>query len=122
MLIGNMTADPEFTRGQDTDGDRVNFGIAINKPKRPDGPEPEPTFLDCVSWGQRASRIADFGGKGRLVYVEGEVQVRRWEKDGEKRRAYGIRAWTVTFLDRRQDEEGRPETANRSSDFDDLPF
>lgn len=127
-LIGNMTADPELTKGSDEDSDRVNFGVAINKPKRRgDDREPAPTFLDIVCWGKLASRVADWGRKGRLVYIEGQVDVRRWETDeGQKRKAWSIRAWTVNFLDSNPDrDEGRrrePEPTSQASDFDDLPF
>lgn len=133
--IGNMTADPEKKEGESEDRDRCQFSIAINKP----GQDSEPMFLDVICWGKLAGQVADFGRKGRPVFIDGEIEVRRYEtEDGEKKRFYRIKAYTVRFLDRKpegEDEEPRRERRQErrpaqeqsrptvsSRDYDDLPF
>jgi len=119
--IGNMTADPMLKEGQNEGSDRCEFSIAINKP----GDNADVTFLDCVAWGKLANQIHDFGRKGRLVAVTGEVEVRRWETDdGEKRKIYRIKAYQVRFLDPKPQDatDNGSQPTSSSTDFDDLPF
>ena len=108
--IGNMTADPDYSRGDNESSDRCEFSIAINKPGRGDD-RPEPTYLDIVTWGKEAGRVSEWGRKGRMVYVEGEIEVRKWQdKDsGKERRAFRIKAYVTRFLDKpdRDDDRGR---------------
>lgn len=113
--VGNLTSDPELKRGDSDDNNRCNFSIAVNKPGR----DSEPTFIDMVAWGKLANQVNDFGRKGRLVYVRGELEVRRWEDDeGNKRKIYRIKAYTVRFLDPKPEAE-RQQPAD---DFEDAPF
>ena len=113
-LIGNMTADPEEKQGRDDPF--ATFSVAIN---RGSGDDKDTTFLDCVAYEKLGKQVLDWGRKGRLVYVEGSVIVRKWEdKEGNKRQAYGIRCWQVQFLDR-PPEDDRPKS--KSLD-DDLPW
>jgi single-strand DNA-binding protein len=112
--IGNMTGDPTLKQGEREDGssDRCEFAIAINKPQGRSEHEPEPTYLDLVAWGKLAQQVDQYGRKGRLVYVEGEIEVRKWEdKDtGDRRKAFRIKAYVVRFLDpaKRDDDDDRP--------------
>lgn len=125
--IGNMTADPELKQGDQSDKDRTMFTVAINRP----GQDAEATFLDVICWGKLAGQVSDFGRKGRQVYVEGEIEVRRWETDdGDKRKMYRIKAYTVRFLDRKPDDDTEDEVPRQrqrepkssAKDYDDLPF
>jgi single-strand DNA-binding protein len=122
--IGNMTGDPELKQGDDADKDRTMFSVAINRP----GQDAEATFLEIICWGKLAGQVNDFGRKGRQVYIEGEIEVRRWETDdGDKRKMWRIKAYTVRFLDRKPDDADdeptrKREPKNTAKDFDDLPF
>jgi single-strand DNA-binding protein len=125
--IGNMTRDPELKQGEQERSDRCEFSIAINRP----GQDSEPTFLDLVAWDKLARQVNEWGRKGRLVYCEGEIEVRKWEdrETGEKKRMYRIKAWVVRFLDRRDeeteqrdDEPPRRQPTSRAEDFSDLPW
>lgn len=123
--IGNMTGDPELKRGSEDDGskDRCEFAVAINRP----GQDSEATFLDVICWGKLAGQVSDFGRKGRQVYIEGEIEVRRWEtEDGDRRKMYRIKAYVVRFLDRKPEDaeqsEPRRQPKETARDYDDLPF
>ena len=113
--IGNMTADPKMSQGDNVDKDRCEFSIAINKP----GQDSEPTYLDFVTWGKLAGQVADYGRKGRLVFCDGELEVRKWQtSEGENRKQFRIKAYVVRFLDRRDD---RDEDDGRRRSRDDEP-
>jgi single-stranded DNA-binding protein len=112
--IGNMVADPELRQGDSST--RTTFAIAINKP----GQDSEALFLDVICWdGDRsklASQVADFGRKGRTVFIDGEIEIRRFEGDEGPRKMYRIKAYTVRFLDRRPDDDEEPRSKRRQDD------
>ncbi len=51
-----------------------------------------------VAFGKLAEICGRHLAKGRTVYIEGRLQTRAWEKDGEKRAATEIIAGSVQFL------------------------
>jgi single-strand DNA-binding protein len=56
--------------------------------------EREADFIDVVAWRQNAEFAANYLGKGRLVAVEGRLQVRTWvQEDGQRRK------WTEVVCD-----------------------
>lgn len=111
--IGNLTADPEYSRGEREDNDRCEFSMAINEGGRGrDGDEPPPTYIDCVLWGKQAEGFAKNMEKGRAVYVEGKIEIRSWEdkETGQRRKATRIKVYTFRYLDSprdRDDDRGR---------------
>ncbi len=61
-----------------------------------------------VVWGKTAEVLAEYLTKGRLVCVEGKLQTRTWEKDGQKRYTTEIRADRVTLLGKAGGGEAGP--------------
>lgn len=99
VLIGRLTRDPElrYTAG----GAAVaNFSLAVDRPFTNQQGERETDFIDIVCWRQLAEQVANHLGKGRLVAVEGRLQIRSYEtQDGQRRKVAEIVANTVRFLD-----------------------
>jgi single-strand DNA-binding protein len=87
ILIGRLGKDPEvrFTQG----GQAVaNFSIATDESyKNNAGEKVEKTeWHNLVVWGNAVeSYVAKYLHKGDLIYVEGKLQTRSWEKDGVKK-------------------------------------
>jgi len=105
--MGNLTRDPE-TR-QTPSGQSVNsFSLALNRSyKDQSGEWQEATdYIDVVAWGPLGERVAQYVTKGRRVLVQGRLQSRAWEQDGQKRSKVEVLANDVTFLDGRGDSEG----------------
>jgi single-strand DNA-binding protein len=122
MLMGNLTRDPEL-RQTPNGKDVVNFSLALNRAYRDSGGEwQEATdFIDVVAWGPLAERVAQYMSKGRRCLVQGRLQSRSWEQDGQKRNKVEVLAGDVTFLDggggSRDDnsDNNNPPTSNTSS-------
>lgn len=111
-LMGNLTRDPELR--QTPNGQNVtSFSLALNRSyKDASGAWQEATdYIDCVSWGPLAERVAQYLSKGRRCLVQGRLQSRSWEQDGQKRSKVEVLASDVTFLDSRG-EGGDNEGAN----------
>jgi single-strand DNA-binding protein len=106
-LMGNLTRDPELR--QTPNGQNVcSFSLALNRSyKDQAGQWQEATdFIDVVAWGPLAERVAQYLSKGRRCLVQGRLQSRSWEQDGQKRSKVEVLASDVTFLDSRGGEEG----------------
>jgi single-strand DNA-binding protein len=99
ILMGNLTRDPELR--QTPNGHSVaSFGLALNRSyKGADGNWQEATdFVDIVAWGPLGERVAQYLSKGRPCLVNGRIQSRSWEQDGQKRSKIEVVAQDVTFL------------------------
>jgi single-strand DNA-binding protein len=138
--IGNLTDDPEM-RYTPQGTEVTSFSIAINNGKDRDGNEREPTYVDIVAWEKTAENVAEYCRKGNKVAIEGALQVDKWkDDDGNNRKRYLIRAFSVEFLTPRSkdDDDRRPARRDRDDrparrddrparraprdDLDDLPF
>jgi single-strand DNA-binding protein len=133
ILVGRLTKDPEcrYTPG----GKAVcTMRLAIDRGAVGQGAQ-EADFVNIVVWEKLAETCSNNLKKGRLILVEGRLQIRQYEKDGQKREATEIVANTVRFLDKpREGAQGVEKpgvTGQRGADpledlgdlnLDDLPF
>ncbi len=86
FLYGNLTRDPEL-RALPSGQQVASFALATNRTyKDKNGAKQEATeFHNIVAFGRQADVIGQYLKKGRPVFVEGRIQTRSWEKDGEKK-------------------------------------
>ena len=99
ILMGNLTRDPELR--QTPNGQSVcSFSLALNRSyKGSDGNWQEATdYIDIVAWGPLGERVSQYLSKGRPCLVNGRLQSRSWEQDGQKRSKVEVVAQDVTFL------------------------
>jgi len=98
ILMGNLTRDPELR--QIPSGQSVtSFSLALNRSYKVNDEWQEATdYIDVVAWGQLGERVAQYVTKGRPVLVNGRIQSRSWEQDGQKRSKVEVVANDVTFL------------------------
>jgi single-strand DNA-binding protein len=77
----------------------ANFRIAVTtKHKSGDGYKDETLFIDVVVFGKQAENCSQYLAKGRKALVEGRLQERRWESDGQQRSKMEIVADSVRFM------------------------
>lgn len=142
ILMGRLTSDPkmDWTRSEDSK-QYATYTLAVNRRFKKNG-QADTDFISCIAWGAMAEFAEKFMKKGAMFAVEGRLNVRSWEKDGE-------RHWTTTvvvencyFTGSKRDaenkpvaEQSRPATAqskpaaqegfypiDESVEDDDLPF
>jgi single-strand DNA-binding protein len=105
ILIGRVTRDPEL-RYTPSGKPVASFTLAVDR-NRGQGQERETDFIDCVVWQQSAEFASKYATKGRLVCVEGRLQVRSYEtQEGQKRKAYEVVCNDLRLLDRRDSSGG----------------
>jgi single-strand DNA-binding protein len=115
-LMGNLTRDPEL-RQTPTGQNVTSFSLALNRSyKDASGEWQEATdYIDIVCWGPLAERVAQYLSKGRRCLVQGRVQSRSWEQDGQKRNKVEVLANDVTFLDSPRGGDGESGGSNYGS-------
>ena len=99
FLIGNLTRDPEL-RYAPSGAPVATFGLAVNRRfvtqhgERKD----EVCFVRVVVFGKQAESCSQHLNKGRLVFIEGRLQYRAWEQEGQRRSTLDVIADRVQFL------------------------
>ncbi|MGO9709408.1 MAG: single-stranded DNA-binding protein [Polyangiaceae bacterium] len=102
MLLGNLGQDPELKMiagGQAV----LNLRLATTETYLDkNNTRQERTDWHTVTvWGKRAEALAKFLTKGSQIFVEGRIQTRSYEKNGEKRYATDIVANNIILTGRR---------------------
>ena len=121
QLIGNLTRDPELKAIPS--GIKVcTFSLATNRTwKDQNGAKQEATdFHNVVSFGKIAELIAQYTKKGSSLYIEGRIQTRSWEQDGQKKYRTEIITENFQFGPRPTGSEG-PQTRTWHKEDDTKP-
>src|SRR3990172_8626582 len=101
ILIGNLTKDPEL-RYTPQGTPVASFRIAVNsRYKQAEESREETLFIDVVTFGKQAETCSQYISKGKSVLVEGRLQERRWEADGQQKSKFEVIAQTVRFLSKK---------------------
>ena len=106
-LMGRLVRDPEL--GRTGSGVAVaSFRIAVDRDFAPkDGGERKADFIDCVAWRQTGEFISKYFAKGRMIVVDGRLEMRDWtDKDGNKRTSAEVVVDNAYFGDSRRENEG----------------
>lgn len=121
VLIGRLTRDPELQ--YTPNGIAVTkFTLAVDRPFTSQSGEREADFIPIVVWRQAAEACANYLAKGRLVAVEGRIQVRNYENN-EGKRVYitEVIADNVRFLEHGESRQSSNHSNNGPDDKSD-PF
>ena len=99
FLMGNLTRDPEL-RYVPSGAPVATFGLAVNRRfvTQQGEKKDDVCFVRIVVFGKQAESCSQHLNKGRLVFIEGRLQYRSWEQDGQKRSMLDIVADRVQFL------------------------
>ena len=106
ILIGRLVADPELR--QTPNGVSVcTFRIAVDRAYQAKGGERQADFIDIVAWRNQAEFVSRYFSKGKLILVEGSIQVRNYtDKNDQKRTAVEVVAENVRFVGSKAESEG----------------
>jgi single-strand DNA-binding protein len=98
FIIGNLTRDPEL-KSLPSGVKVTTFSVATNRVYRDsNGARQESTdFHNVVVFGRQAETCDQYLNKGSMVLVEGRMQTRSWESDGQKKYRTEIVADRVQF-------------------------
>jgi len=134
ILVGNLGNDPDIRTF--SSGDKVaNISVATSErwKDKNSGERSEKTEWHRVSvFGNLADICEQYLKKGSKVYIEGKLETRSWEQDGQKKYATEVivRGFggTLTMLDSRGDSQPAPQqeqtapVAENQPTEDEIPF
>ncbi len=132
ILMGRLTANPELRRT--TSGtDVATFTVAVDRKYKDQNGDRQTDFLNCVAWRGTATFVEKYFKKGQQIIVEGSIQNRSYEKDGQKRYITEIIAENAFFAGEKKESDttyhnSTPDIDINPDDFvalasaEDVPF
>ena len=137
IIVGNLGQDPEikYTAGGAA-VTTLSIATSDSWKDKDSGMDQERTeWHRVVLWRRLAEVAGEYLKKGSKVYIEGQLQTRKWEQEGQTRYTTEIIARDMQFLDSRGSSNN--ESTQKSSemngqsaadvpdsaiDDDDIPF
>ena len=127
VIQGRLCADPELRRTNS--GTAVaSVNVAVDRDFKAQDGSRETDFIPVVAWKGVGETLAKYFTKGRMIVVDGRLQIRDWQdKNGNNRRTAEIVANNVYFGDSKRDEnnapaQSEPQGFSEIEDDSDLPF
>lgn len=118
-VIGRLTKDPE-ARHTNSGTAVTSFTVACERNFANANGEKETDFIPVITWRGLAENCGKYLSKGRLVAVDGTLQIRNYEaNDGSRRSIAEIIAENVQFLEKAEKKE---DSFDELSDIDDMPL
>lgn len=119
IIYGNLTRDPEL-KALPSGMNVCSMSLATNRVFNDrDGKRQEATdYHNVVVFGKPADNCAKYLFKGSGVFIEGRLQTRSWEKDGQKQYRTEIIADRVQFGPKLGGGGGASAPASTKSDGD----
>ena len=103
ILVGNLGQDPEvrFTAGGAA-VTTLSLATSESWKDKESGQDQEKTeWHRVVLWNRLAENAGEYLKKGSKVYIEGQLQTRKWEQDGQTRYTTEVIGRDMQFLDSR---------------------
>lgn len=112
ILMGRLAREPEVRYSQGTEPLAIaRYTLAVNRRFKRQG-EPEADFINCVAFGETGEFAEKYFKKGQMVAITGRLQVRSWDKDGERRYATEVIIEEQHFAESKKDSgEGKAAAA-----------
>ena len=108
---GRLSRDPEL-KYTSSGTALLSLNLAVADDKRRDD---EPTeWIRAAVWGDQAEQLDGRLKKGDLVYVEGRLRLRTWDKDGDTRAGLEVNVWRCEQLGAIGRRAPKPTTGNGS--------
>jgi len=79
------------------------------------GDNKQTTWIRCTAWGDRFTKIAEYITKGSQLGVIGEISLREYETNGEKRQSLELKVSEVKLLGGKS--ESTPRTNPKSTEY-----
>lgn len=124
IISGRTTADIEL-KTTPSGTSVASFTVAVDIGY---GEKKQTSFLDVVAWQKQAENASRYVHKGDRVIIDGRLQSRTYESNGQKRKVTEIVANEIEFIETKRDAAPNPAPIPNDTNFaeiaddDDLPF
>lgn len=119
-LVGRLVAPPDL-RKTPNNVSSLQGTLAVNRNFKNENGDREADFINFQAWRGTADVIAQYCSKGSLIGLTGRIQVRSYEKDGQRRYVTEVVAESVALLESRNSQHGQGQ-GNSFQNGNNLPF
>ena len=112
VLVGRLTKDIELRKTQ-SGLSVASFTVACDRrlsQEQRNNNEQSADFISCVAWRGSADFLGNYAHKGDTVGVEGRIQTRTYDRDGQKVYVTEIVANSVSILHSTQPRQAQAQT------------
>ncbi|BET22519.1 single-stranded DNA-binding protein [Solobacterium moorei] len=134
VLVGRLTKDVEIRKTQ-SGLSVASFTVACDRrlsQAQKNNNEQSADFINCVAWRGSADFLGNYAHKGDTVGVEGRLQTRSYDRDGQRVYVVEVLANSVNLLHSKQTVQSQEQASyepqatqapkpQQMSDFDYLP-
>lgn len=123
IIIGNVGRSPEI-KTLPSGVTLAKFSVATtDRWHKDENGDPTTDWHNIVAFGKLADIIAQYVGKGSKVAIEGKIQTRSYQKEGEESKRYSteIIADQLEMLSPKSDSGG-VVASDQINEDDDVPF
>lgn len=124
VLVGRLTRDVEVRKT--VSGLSVaTFTVACDRrmARGQDGNNQQSAdFISCVAWRQAADFLGSYAHKGALVGVEGRIQTRNYDRDGQKVYITEVVCDTVNLLESKSQSQSRAQNSGYQDNSYQQPY
>ena len=124
VLVGRLTRDVEV-RKTASGLSVATFTVACDRrvARGQDGNNQQSAdFISCVAWRQAADFLGSYARKGALVGVEGRIQTRNYDRDGQKVYVTEIVCDTVNLLESKSQSQSRAQNSGYQDNSYQQPY
>ena len=118
-LVGRLVAPPDL-RKTPNNVSSLQGTLAVNRNFKNENGDREADFINFQAWRGTADIIAQYCSKGSLIGIIGRIQVRSYEKDGQRRYVTEVVAESVALLESRnsqQNNQGQSDYQQNQGNF-----
>ena len=123
LLVGRLVRDAELSFLAGTGTPKVTFTLAVDRAYQKDKDNKKTDFINCEQIGKHVEKLSTYLTKGKLIGVEGELNIDQYEKDGQKKSFTKVKVDRLEFLGGKSDNNFEPSKPKfEAIDDPDLPF
>ena len=122
LLVGRIVRDAELSFLAGTGTPKVTFTIAVDRAYQKDKDNKKVDFIPMEMIGSHTEKLSQYLTKGKLIGVEGELNIDQYEKDGQKKSFTKVKVDRLEFLGGKSDNNFEPSKPKFEAIDDDLPF
>ena len=106
MITGRIVRDAELSFIPNTGTPKMVYTLAVERGYQKDKANKRVDFIPCEAIGKHCENLAPHVTKGKLVLVEGELNIDKYDKDGETRTYTKVKVDRLEFLGGSSKEAG----------------
>ena len=98
ILTGRLVKDAEMSFLPGTGMPKVTFTVATDRAYQKDKNNKKVDFIPAEMIGKHVEKLAQYLTKGKMIGIEGELNIDQYEKDGQKKSFTKVKVDKLEFL------------------------